>query len=122
MRRLSVVDQLRIGTRDAAEAVSGANHATVREPVALTDAYDVVGHLDDLVHRLPQLVEYLARTAERAHAEDYFDDRGTDAAATADDAARALRAVLDGLRPAGAHLVTAHNHLGHLGRHVPEED
>lgn len=122
MRRLPAVDQLLVGTRDAADAISGANHATVREPVALTDAYDVVGHLDDLVHRLPQLVEYLARTAERAHAEDYFDDRGTDAAATADQAAHALRAVLDDLQPAGTHLVAAHNHLGHLGRYVPEED
>lgn len=121
MRRLPICDRLSVGARDAAEAISTANHAIVAGVIELTDAYDVVGHLDDLVHRLPQLVGYLARTAERAHAADYFDDRGTDPATTADDAAQALRAALGGLDATAGHLVTAHNALGHLGRHTPED-
>jgi hypothetical protein len=49
----------------ATEAMRGANHAAVG-PITGPDAYAVVGLLAELVHRLPQLLDYLARGLRRA--------------------------------------------------------
>lgn len=87
----------------ASTSVALANHATHGAPLTVTDAYDVVGALDELLRRLPQLVGFLVRSTERADPAEYFDDRGAD------------------LDAAGAHATTAHNHLGRLGRLVSED-
>lgn len=104
----------------AAENVRQANHAS-RGPLTGPDAYAVVGSLAELVHRLPQLLDYLTRGLRRADPTEHYDDRGHDPIG-------ALFAVQDDLRDADAaartlagHLDNAHNHLGHLGRHVTED-
>lgn len=106
----------------ASTNVALANHATHGAPLAVTDAYDVVGALDELLRRLPQLVGFLVRSTERADPADYFDDRGHHhPTAAITDAGHALALVVADLDAAGAHATTAHNHLGHLGRHVTED-
>ncbi|MHC1561987.1 hypothetical protein ACR9E3_23750 [Actinomycetospora sp. C-140] len=105
----------------ASTSVALANHATHGTPLAVTDAYDVVGALDELLHRLPQLVGFLVRSTERADPAGYFDDRDHDPTAVIADAGHALALVVADLDAAGAHATTAHNYLGHLGRHVTED-
>ncbi|MFC5142359.1 hypothetical protein ACFPK1_29315 [Actinomycetospora rhizophila] len=105
----------------ASTSVALAIHATHGAPLALTDAYDVVGALDELLHRLPQLVGFLVRSSERADPADHFDDRGADPAGAITDAGHALALVVADLDAAGTHATAAHNHLGHLGRHVTED-
>jgi hypothetical protein len=104
----------------AADQVRAANHATMRGPLAVGEAYDAVGSLHDLAERLPQLVDFLDRSIQRTDAREHFDDRGT-------DPGRAILAALGHLDDArfGAieladHLTFVHNELGHLGRHTPE--
>jgi len=109
-------------TGDAATALGLANHETFSGPLGLCDAYDVVGNLDELVYRLPQLVTYLARSVERARGEGLVDDRDRDPAEALYDVKHALTAVLGGLDAVGIHLAAVHNALGHLGRdHIPED-
>lgn len=105
---------------EASEAIRAANHAA-HGPVTGPDAYAVVGPLAELVHRLPQLLNYLACGLRRADSAEHYDDRGH-------DPIRALFAVQDDLRDANTaarafagHLDHAHNHLGHLGRHITED-
>jgi hypothetical protein len=104
-----------------ADAARSANHATVRAPITATEAYDVVGHLDDLARRLPQLVEFLTRSIARADAADYFDDRDS----PSEQALCLAHGHLDDTRhhaaELAAHLTAAHNHLGHLGRRLSED-
>jgi hypothetical protein len=50
---------------EASESIRAANH-TARGPVTGPDAYAVVGSLAELVHRLPQLLVYLARGLSRS--------------------------------------------------------
>ena len=104
----------------AAEAIRAANHA-VYGPVTAPEAYAVVGALAELVRRLPQLLDYLARGLRRADPAEHYDDRGHDPASALDHAHGHLadaRRLVDDL----AHkLDAAHNHLGHLGRHTPED-
>ena len=52
---------LHLWTEEAAAALTAANHATFRETVTIPDAYGVVGNIDDLVRRLPQLLGFLSR-------------------------------------------------------------
>ena len=70
--------RLAAAVAQAADQLRIANHETVRGSITATEAYDVVGNLDDLAHRLPQLLDYLTRSLRRADAPEYFDDRGTD--------------------------------------------
>jgi hypothetical protein len=105
----------------ASTSVALANHATHAAPLALTDAYDVVGSLDELLRRLPQLVWFLVCSTERANPADYFDDRGHAPAGAIADAGHALALVVADLDAVSAHATIAHNHLGHLGRHIPED-
>ena len=105
----------------AAEQLRNANHATVRGAITATAAYDVVGNLDDLARRLPQLVDYLTRSLRRADAAEYFDDRGT----PSEQALCLAHGHLDDARhhvaELAAHLAQAHNQLAHLGRLDPED-
>ena len=105
----------------ASTSVALANHATHGTPLAVTDTYDVVGALDELLHRLPQLVGFLVRSTEGADPAGYFDDRGADPAGAITEAGHALALVVADLDAAGTHATTAHNHLGHLGRHATED-
>lgn len=111
---------LRLRTEEAATALTSANHATFREPVTITDAYDLVGTLDELVRRLPQLFGFLSRAVERAQGP-HYDDRGLDPVDAIRGAAHALDAATAGLELTVAQLATAHNHLGHIGRVHPED-
>ncbi len=109
-------------TGDAASSLGLANHETFSGSLGLCDAYDVVGNLDELVHRFPQLVTYLIHSVERARGEGLVDDRGRDPAEALYDVKHALTAVLGGLDGVGIHLAAAHNALGHLGHdHIPED-
>lgn len=104
----------------AAEAVRAANHAA-HGPLTGPDAYAVVGALAELVHRLPQLLDHLARGLRRADPTEHYDDRGQDPATALCHAHGHLadaRGLVDDL---ARHLELAHNHLGHLGRHFPED-
>ncbi len=110
-------------TDNAASSLGLANHETFSSSLGLCDAYDVVGNLDELVYRLPQLVTYLARSVEHAGGgEGLVDDRGHDPAEALYDLKHALTAVLGGLDGVGIHLAAAHNALGHLGRTVMSEE
>ena len=87
----------------------------------IDEAYDVVGNLDDLAHRLPQLLDFLTRSLRRADAAEYFDDRDS----PPEQALCLAHGHLDDTRhhaaELAAHLTAAHNELGHLGRHTPED-
>lgn len=48
----------------ASEAIRAANHASLG-PVTGPDAYAVVGSLAELVHRVPQLLDFLSRGLRR---------------------------------------------------------
>ncbi|WP_018333432.1 hypothetical protein [Actinomycetospora chiangmaiensis] len=83
--------------------------------------YSAVGNLAELVGRLPQVLDYLARSLRRAELARHYDDRGHDPADALDhadadlvDARREADALLD-------HLNAAHKHLGHLGRRLSED-
>lgn len=104
----------------AAESVRAANHAA-HEPLTGPGAHDVVGSLAELVRRLPQLLGYLARGLRRADPAEHFDDRGQDPATALCHAHSHLadaRGLVDDL---ARQLDQAHNHLGHLGRHISED-
>ena len=113
--------RLAAAVAQAADQLRAANHATVRGSITATEAYDVVGNLDDLAHRLPQLLDYLTRSLRRADAVEYFDDRGT----PSEQALCLAHGHLDDTRhhaaEMAAHLTAAHNELGHLGRRNPED-
>lgn len=100
----------------ASESVRQAKHPAQGRLLVVTDAYDAVGSLDELVGRLPQLVGYVARSVDRAPCDGVFDDRGHDPEEALTDAAQALTAALGSLDALGVHTRTAHNVLGHLGR------
>ena len=104
----------------ASESVRAANHAALG-PVTGPDAYAVVGALAELVHRLPQLLDYLGRGLRRADPTQHYDDRGTNPADALHRAHGHLidaRGLVDDLAD---HLDQAHNHLGHLGRQTRED-
>ncbi|NMO91803.1 hypothetical protein [Actinomycetospora sp. TBRC 11914] len=104
-----------------ADQLRAANHATVRGPITATEAYDVVGHLDDLAHRLPQLLDFLIRSLRRADAVEYFDDRDSPSEQALCRAYGHLDDTRHHAAEMAAHLTAAHNQLGHLGRHHPED-
>lgn len=104
----------------ASESIRAANHAA-HGPVTGPDAYDAVGSLAELIRRLPQLLDHLARGLRRADPAELYDDRGQDPATAIRDAHGDLtdaRGLVDDL---ARQLDLAHNHLGHLGRHIPED-
>ena len=105
----------------AADQLRSANHATVRASITATDAYDVVGSLDDLADRLPQLLDFLTRSLRRADVSEYLDDRGTDPGEALCLAHGHLDDVRHHAAEMAAHLTQAHNQLGHLGRLNPED-
>lgn len=110
---------LRLHLDEAATALAAANHATFRETVTVTDAYDLVGTLDQLARRLPQLVGYLGRSIDRANR--IYDDRGRDPSDAVRDAVTALVATTGAVDLVVVHLATAHNALGHLGLDLSED-
>lgn len=105
---------------DAAEAVRSANHATLSADPALgwefpSDAYDVIGHLQAMARRLPQLFQqteaFIGRLADGDHIRS---DRGGNGAAEVNAALDALsRASTDAVAMAAA-LDTAHSALSPL--------
>ena len=103
---------------DAAEAIRGANHATLSARPGWefpADAYSVVGDLLAMVQRLPQLLEqtgvHVQRLADGGHVRS---DRGGNGAAEVAAALDALsRASTDALAMAAA-LDTAHSALSPL--------
>jgi hypothetical protein len=104
----------------ASEAIRAANHASLG-PVTGPDAYAVVGSLAELVHRVPQLLDFLSRGLRRVDPAEHYDDRGADPAGAlgqADGHLLGARALVDDLAD---HLDHAHNHLGHLGHHLPKD-
>lgn len=108
--------------QDLAASVGLVNHATFSAQLTVTEAYDVVGSLADVVHRLSQLAGFLARVAEAADPAEYFDDRGLDPRGAVGEAAQALSALTADLDALSVHTSAAHNALGHLGRPwTPEE-
>lgn len=111
---------LRLRLDEAATALHSANHATFGATIAVTEAYDLVGTLDQLVHRLPQLLGYLGRSVSHSPGW-YFDDRGRDPSATRTEATRALDAATGGIDLVTVQLTAAHNALSHIGRHLPED-
>jgi hypothetical protein len=106
----------------AAEALRAANHSTMRGgPLDAPQAYLSVGGLAELVGRLPQVLDHITRSLRRADAAEHYDDRGADpirALMRADEDLFNARHEVDTLLD---HLNSAHNHLGHLGRHLPED-
>ncbi len=115
------MSRLAAAVEQAAEQLRATNHATIRGSITATEAYGVVGNLDDLARRLPQLLDFLNGSLRRADAAEYFDDRGTDP----DQPLCLAHGHLDDARhhavELAAHLSQAHNHLGHLGRLDPED-
>ena len=101
----------------AADQLRAANHAIVRGSITATEAYEVVGSLDDLAGRLPQVLDFLVRSLRRDggdyfHARDRSPEQAIDRAHSHLDDARHHAADL------AADLTTAHNQLG---RHTPED-
>jgi hypothetical protein len=105
---------------DAAEAVRSANHATFTAGPALgwefpSDAYDVIGHLQAMVQRLPQLLQqtgaHVQRLADSGHVRSDRGGNGADEVAAALDAIG--RASADAVAMAAA-LDTAHSALSPL--------
>ncbi|MCD2193147.1 hypothetical protein LQ327_07070 [Actinomycetospora endophytica] len=105
----------------ASEHVRAAIHV-VRGPLDGPAAYTVAGNLSELFGRLPQLVDHLRRSVHRADPGKHYDDRpGVPVARTfgqALDHLDTIRALLDRLDEEAR---AAHNHLGHIGRHLPED-
>lgn len=104
----------------AANAIRSANHAA-HGPVTGPEASAVVCSLAELVHRLPQLLDYLAHGLRRADPAEHVDDRGVDPVGALCHAHGHLtdaRGMVDDL---AKHLNHAHNHLGHIGRLNPED-
>ncbi|MDD7938071.1 hypothetical protein PHK61_06530 [Actinomycetospora lutea] len=106
----------------ASDAVRAANHATMRAPLDGPESYAVVGGLTELAGRLPQLLDYLSRSLRRADPAAHYDDRGRDPSGALHAAHGHLDDACAAVVQAGEHLSTAHNHLGHLGRHTASED
>ncbi|GAA4834307.1 hypothetical protein GCM10023201_23230 [Actinomycetospora corticicola] len=111
---------LRLRAEEASAALRAANHATFRETVTVPDVYDLVGDLDDLVRRLPQLFGFLGRSVERAPGR-YFDDRGNNPAATLQAAAHALAEATGYVDLVAVQLATTQVHLGHIGLVIAED-
>ena len=113
------------GARDieyAANHVRTANHSTVRGALDGPETCVVVGNLVELVQRLPQVLDFLARGLRRADPAEHYDDRLTEVGPTLTIAEADLfdaRCQVDGLAD---HLRRAHAHLGHVGRVLTEED
>ena len=105
----------------AAEALRDASHASHHGLVDGPGAYAVVGNLVELTGRLPQLLDYLARSLRRAEVAAHYDDRGSDPADALDRADDALVEAHRYLGPLYDQLTTAHNQLGHLGRLITED-
>jgi excisionase family DNA binding protein len=105
-----------VGT--AAGAVRAANHAAMSAALTAPDTSAVVGALTDLAHRLPQLLEHVARPLRIA---DPVDHRGSDPIHALRQARAGLNDARDVLEAFARHLDRAHNHLGHLSQPDPED-
>lgn len=105
----------------ASEAVRAASHATACGLLDGPASYTAVGNLAELVERLPQVLDFLALSLRRIHAEDHYDDRGLDPADTLSVACGAVLTARAGLVPVRHELAVAHNRLGHIGRRLPED-
>ncbi len=116
------MSRLAAAIAQAADQLRMANHATVSRSISATEAYDVVGNLDDLARRLPQLLDFLTRSLRRADAAGYFDDRGTPSEQALCLAHGHLEDTRHHATELAAHLTQAHNHLGHLGHLDLAED
>ena len=115
------MSRLAAAVEQAGGQLRSANHATVRGAISATEAFDVVGNLDDLARRLPQLLDYLTRSLRRAEPAEYFDDRGTPSEQALCLAHGHLEDARHHAAELTAHLTQTHNQLGHLGRLNPED-
>lgn len=107
---------------EASSAVRSANHAALSGRLPLTDCYDVVGNLDELLTRLAQIVAHARRNVLNADATAYYDDCGRDPTEAITDADTALESAWSELSGARVWTGTAHAALGRLGRRHIEED
>ena len=105
----------------AADAVRTANHSTACGVLDGPQSYDAVGNLVELVHRLPQLVDFLVRSLRRADPAEHYDDRRRPAGHALDHAGACLADARTDLEALAEHLTAAHDDLGHLGRHLQED-
>lgn len=108
-----------VGT--AAGAVRAANHAAMSAALTAPETSAVVAALTDLAHRLPQLLEHVARPLRTADPVDYRDDRGSDPIHALRQARAALNDARDVFAALAGHLDRAHNHLDHLSQPDPED-
>jgi hypothetical protein len=104
----------------AAEAIRQLNHATLpgREALDGIEVYWTLGHLVDVVNRLPQALEQIAGLVERYHADGVL---RVDDLREADSPARTLAEItldLDGargaLRSVAQYLSAAHQAASHI--------
>ena len=105
----------------AADAIRAANHSTMRGALDGPESYGVIGNLVELVQRLPQVLDFVARSLHRADPASHYADGGRDVAWLLELAGAH---VLDARRLAEAtreQLDHAHNHLGHIGRRLSED-
>lgn len=106
----------------ASEAIRAANHSTYDGPLDGPASYTAVGNLVELVDRLPQLLDHLCRSLRRADRAQHYDDRGHDAEHALCHAHGHLGDARAFARGLSDQLHAAHNHLGHVGRVLHEED
>ena len=111
---------LRLHLNEASAALGAANHATFRETPTVPDTYDLVGSLDQLTRRLPQLLGFLGRSIHRASGR-LCDDRGRDPSEAVGQAVGALDAAVGAVDLVVIQLATAQNALGHLGFDLSED-
>lgn len=74
-----------------------------------------------LIHRLPRLVDHLARGLRPADPAEHVDDRGREPAYALQLAHGALLLAGDRLADVAQEVDASHNHLAHLGRLTVED-
>ena len=101
---------------EAAEHIRRINHATISTTaLTITDAYDIVGTLEELAARLPQTMRQIAQSLQhRALVEALVTDDGTHANDRVDAACTHLLLAEQVFRTAGLHLAAAHEAIARL--------
>ena len=105
----------------AADAIRTANHSTMRGALDGPESYDVVESLVELVQRLPQVLDFVARSLHRVDPASHFAEAELDVAWLLDLAGAHVsdaRHQADAMREQLDH---AHDYLGHIGRQITED-